>query len=73
MSDYDQAIADYDKAITLNPDFAVAYACRGAVYTLIEEREKAILDLEKALKLGLDPDPSLKQAVEELLEELRHK
>src|ERR1700722_19468302 len=32
MGRYDQAIADFTKAITLRPDFAMAYNNRGFVY-----------------------------------------
>lgn len=37
--DYDHAIADFDQAIRLKPDLAVAYNHRGLAYKLKGERE----------------------------------
>jgi hypothetical protein len=37
--DYDRAIADYDQAIQLQPDYPMAYFNRGNIYTLRGERE----------------------------------
>jgi len=53
---YDKAIADYDKAIELNPKFDAAYSNRGNVYNKEGNFTKALLDYGKALQLnpGLD-------------------
>ncbi len=52
-----QAIADFDKAIALRPDFADAYLIRGVAYAEQGEYGLAIADYDKALELR--PDYSL--------------
>jgi len=37
--DYDGAIADFDKAICINPDFADAYYCRGLAKNLLQNSD----------------------------------
>ena len=54
--DFDQAIADFDRVIEIDPAYAVAYFSRGASLSLIGEKSKAISDLERALELGLPPE-----------------
>ena len=51
--DYDQAVADCDKAIELDPKFAPAYAARCYAYTFKQEYDRAIADCDKAI--ALDP------------------
>ena len=53
-NDIGRAIADYDEAIRLQPDFALAFATRGFVY-LFDKRElaRAITDFDRAI--DLDP------------------
>ena len=63
--DFDRAIADYDKAIKLEPDFAEAYFSRGIAYSPKGEKEKAIADFKKVIELS--DDPLLRQWSEELL------
>jgi Tfp pilus assembly protein PilF len=50
----DRAIADYDEAIKLNPNYAIAYNNRGVAYEKKGDKEKAISDYREALKI----DPS---------------
>ena len=52
---YDEAIEEYNKAIELNPNYAIAYARRGQAYFKLEKFDLAIPDLAKALEL----DPNL--------------
>ncbi|MFH1227874.1 MAG: tetratricopeptide repeat protein [Planctomycetota bacterium] len=52
--DLDQAIADYTKAIELNPNYANAYHNRGIAYASKEDYQKAITDGE--MWLTLTPD-----------------
>ena len=51
QGEWDKAIADYDMAIELEPQLAVAYSNRGAVYQQQGELDKAILDFTKAIFL----------------------
>jgi len=50
--DYDRAIADYDKAIELNPQDAAAYGVRALVYIIKGDHDHAITDYDKAIKLN---------------------
>ena len=67
--DFDQAIADCDKAIELDPGYANAYLLRGAAYGEKGEVEKAISDLEKCIELS--DDPQLVAVAQQFLEGLR--
>ena len=50
--DFDHAVEDLAEAIELNPDYADAYANRGAVYLLAGDFDHAIEDLTKAVELN---------------------
>lgn len=50
----DEAIADYDAALRINPDYAKAYDNRGIAYYIKGEYDRAIADFDAALRL--DPD-----------------
>ena len=50
--DFQGAIADYNEAIRLNPNYAEAYIYRGAVYFLLGEPQKAIADFNQAIRLN---------------------
>src|SRR6478736_4010137 len=47
----DKAIADYTKAIEVDPKHAAAPSNRGVAYIAKSETEKALADLNKALEL----------------------
>ncbi|NES69991.1 MAG: tetratricopeptide repeat protein [Okeania sp. SIO2D1] len=49
---YEEAIADFNQAIRLNPKYAKAYNGRGLVYTLLEKNEKALADYNQAIRLN---------------------
>jgi tetratricopeptide (TPR) repeat protein len=49
--EYDQAIADYDKAIDLDPKNAKAYYQRGYVYDIEGKHDRAMADYNKAMEL----------------------
>ncbi len=51
--DYQKALADFNKAIDLNPKYSRAYYNRGIVYYDNENYIKAIEDYSKAIELGL--------------------
>jgi len=53
LKEYDKAMADYNKANEINPQYAMAYNNRGSVYYDLKEYDKAIKDYNKAL--GIDP------------------
>ena len=49
--DFDRAIADFGKAIKLNPKYAGAYHSRGNAYAMKGDRKQAITDYRKILQL----------------------
>ncbi len=49
---YDDAIADYDKAIALDPNYATAYNDRGNAYGRKGAFDRAIADFDKAIALN---------------------
>lgn len=51
MKRYEEAIANFNRAIALKPDYAWAIAHRGEVFRLIESYEKAIADFSHSLLL----------------------
>ncbi len=51
---HDQAIAAYDKAIELNPAFAMPYNSRALMYSAKGDYDRAIRDFDQAIKL--DPE-----------------
>ncbi|MGH6854589.1 MAG: tetratricopeptide repeat protein [Aestuariivirga sp.] len=51
--EYDRAIADFDKAIALNPKYAKPYNNRGFAYYDKGEYGRAIADFDKAIALNL--------------------
>ena len=52
--EYDQAIADFNKAIELEPGYAKAYNNRGLAYGRKGEYDQTIADFDKAIEL--EPD-----------------
>jgi tetratricopeptide (TPR) repeat protein len=49
--EYDKAIADCDKAIRLDPQFAEAYFSRGTAYLQKRENDSAIVDFDHTIQL----------------------
>jgi tetratricopeptide (TPR) repeat protein/S1-C subfamily serine protease len=58
---WDLALADYNKAIAINPNYADAYNIRGTVYLNQKKWDLAVADLNKAIELN--PDNSLTYTV----------
>jgi tetratricopeptide (TPR) repeat protein len=54
LKDYRGAIADYTKAIELNPKYAEAYHNRGLSKINFGQKDNGCLDLSKAGELGLE-------------------
>jgi tetratricopeptide (TPR) repeat protein len=52
--DFDGAIADYTKAIELNPNNVDAYNNRGATKTTKDDLDRAIADYSKCIQLKPD-------------------
>jgi tetratricopeptide (TPR) repeat protein len=48
------AMADYDEALRINPDYAEAYNNRGNVYFDLGDYDRAIADYDEALRLKAD-------------------
>ena len=51
VGDYKGAIADYTKAIELNPNYINAYLKRGLTKSKLEDWKSAIIDFNKTLQL----------------------
>ena len=55
---------DHDKAIQIDPDYALAYVNRGGAYYYLRQYKLAILDYDKAIQLGRTmPRPTTPGAV----------
>jgi tetratricopeptide (TPR) repeat protein len=54
LGDKHGAIADYNEAIRLKPDYADAYNNRGLAYSNLKEYQKAIADFNEAIRLKPD-------------------
>jgi len=64
-ADFDRAIADYDAAIRLSPDFADAYYNRGNAWANKGEPDRAIADYGAAIRLNpKDSAPYVGRAIE---------
>jgi tetratricopeptide (TPR) repeat protein len=53
LNDLVGALEDYDKALSIKPDFAEAFANRGSVFIRMERYDDALVALNKALALEL--------------------
>jgi tetratricopeptide (TPR) repeat protein len=54
VREYELAIADYTKAIELDPTFADAFNRRGAVYVDTQKLDLAVADFTKSIELDTD-------------------
>jgi tetratricopeptide (TPR) repeat protein len=50
--EHDRAIVDFDEAIRLNPQYALAYNNRGVAYNGKGSYDRALLDLDEAIRLN---------------------
>jgi tetratricopeptide (TPR) repeat protein len=58
MGENEKALADYNKVIEFDPEYAAVYVARGNVYHKLGEREKALASYNWAIEL----DPELVEA-----------
>lgn len=65
---FEEALASFDQAITLQPDYALAYLERGKLHLVQGQLDKAKSDLQYALELTTDP--VVKASAQTLLEQL---
>jgi tetratricopeptide (TPR) repeat protein len=56
-NNFPQAIADFNMAIEIRPDYATAYYARAYAYYDNKEYAKALADARKTEKLGITVDP----------------
>ena len=56
--EYDRAIADYTKALEIDPKHISAYNDRGLAYTSKGDYERAIADVTRAVELGAKSTPT---------------
>ena len=70
LGQLERAIEDYDEAIRLNPEDAVAYYNRGLAYKELGKKAEAIDDFEKFITLTDNPQliEMARQQIEELSE-----
>jgi tetratricopeptide (TPR) repeat protein len=54
LYEWDRALADYNRALELDPDYADAYYYRGVLHYTLLEREQAIADFGRYLELAPD-------------------
>ena len=52
LKEVNKALADFNKAISLNPRFANAYSTRGDIYSYLGKKEEACKDYTLANNLG---------------------
>ena len=57
------AIADYTKAIELNPEYADAYYRRSKAWLHLGEKEKAKADMKTASKIGINSTTALDETL----------
>ena len=61
----ERAIADFSRAIQLDPGFANAYRDRALAYTMLGKDPEASADVARAVELGVDSN-SLNNAIKEV-------
>jgi len=64
--DYDKSMVDFNQAIRLDTNYALAYSFRGGAYLMKNDYDKAIADYNQAIRLN----PNYTKA-KQLLEEAR--
>lgn len=57
--DYEKSISSFSRAISLNPDFGLAYFNRGMSYRFYNQHENAVRDFDEAEKRGIKTESLL--------------
>ena len=52
QEDHDRALADYDQAIRVDPNFALAFSNRGSAYENKKDYDRAFADFDQAIRLN---------------------
>jgi tetratricopeptide (TPR) repeat protein len=61
----DEAIADYTRAIAINPGYAAAYLNRAIAYYTIKDYPRAQSDVRAAERCGARPNPDFLRLLSE--------
>jgi len=69
LEEFEKALADYDKALELDPTMSTSYKYRGFVQQALGNAEQAIADLEQYLTL--EPEAADRAEIEAILAELQ--
>lgn len=69
LEEFEKALADYDKALELDPTMSTSYKYRGFVQQALGNAEQAIADLEQYLTL--EPEADDRAEIEATLAELQ--
>lgn len=51
LKQYDKALADLERAIEMDPNYAEAYSSRGRIYADLQKYEVALADLDRSIEL----------------------
>ena len=55
---YDRAIADFDEAIKLDPEYALSFYNRGCAYAMKGQHDRAIADYDEAIRSAIQAGTS---------------
>ncbi len=63
LDQYDNALADLDQALSIDPNKAIAYSYRSYVYSNQQDFDAAIADADRAIELGTDLSDGVRSAI----------
>src|SRR5260370_25990936 len=59
MTYYASAVADFSRALEINPDSALALARRGETYLMLGSHDEGVADLDRAIEIDPDIAPGM--------------